>query len=917
MSLSSESGGAKRIDVFYLVFLAALVWAPFIVRICQGLSSLSPPLTHDVGFQWIPFKTFARECFSAGYFPLWCPRVFAGMPFAAFSHTGVFYPPGLVLLAGDYARAVNYFYPAHLCVAAFGVYALCRRSGASPAGSFFGALSYAFTGKPFYFIHFLPAACSNVWAPWLIWSAVGFLRHGRRTDFFLSGLFFCLQVLGGDVESTAYGLAFTALVLPALAPREKLFSARTPALALALGLGALLCMVQLLPLLEYSEHFIRDQGVTFSYFSARKLPLTLAWGALMPVSGVKDAGPAAFDAAYFYVGVAALVMAVSAVLGRSRPGLGWIALVAASAFAWSFGSFSILDRLQFLLPVLGKFGSPEQAFFMAQTLVALLAAIGFSDALSTEARPRALKAALVALVLAVLAISLGSSRFQFVYSPLISVSILSLCLLMVIVTRMKRPSAAGKVLAFSLLAFAFWDVYAQAFFRLPKSDPATFEYGDGLKAIMKEVAPSNQRHVMVSRRGLRDGELLFHAGMAMGTDSLDGWITVPPRDFAEFAALADPRAARFKDGKLDHLGLNVDMRDGGFIDASSMPLLDLLSLRYVIDRAMPLKFSSPFFLSLLQPELHRRTWPKGQRESSPPWKRDAEDPLGEGFFSSSDETRKYRLFINEGDRLVLAPPSAAGRIDEERKAWFTASVHGGATDETLFSKPIESAKLAAGQEKFQVGLGRYINSTVLLTLETKTDPGSRTFAAAAPTSYIVNKSKPFQLIDKRGKDLLVYENREALPRAFLVGASEVIEDKAKRLSRLSRMSRYEFTQRLVLEWEGPPASHERPSGSNKDEVRLESSSSQGRLYSVSSSKNGYLFLSDQYYPGWKATVKGKPRPILKANHCFRAVKVDEGRSAVEISFQPASFRVGLYTTLTGALCLAVAAGFGLLRPGKK
>lgn len=64
-----------------------------------------------------------------------------------------------------------------------------------------------------------------------------------------------------------------------------------------------------------------------------------------------------------------------------------------------------------------------------------------------------------------------------------------------------------------------------------------------------------------------------------------------------------------------------------------------------------------------------------------------------------------------------------------------------------------------------------------------------------------------------------------------------------------------------------------------------------------SSGDGFLFLSDTYYPGWRAYVDGKETKIYLANYAFRAVKVPEGRHKVEFRFVPMSFYYGAGITV--------------------
>ena len=54
-----------------------------------------------------------------------------------------------------------------------------------------------------------------------------------------------------------------------------------------------------------------------------------------------------------------------------------------------------------------------------------------------------------------------------------------------------------------------------------------------------------------------------------------------------------------------------------------------------------------------------------------------------------------------------------------------------------------------------------------------------------------------------------------------------------------------------------------------------------------------LFLSDNYYPGWKATVDGAETLILKADYTFRAISVPAGKHQVIFTYDPLSFKLGI------------------------
>jgi hypothetical protein len=97
------------------------------------------------------------------------------------------------------------------------------------------------------------------------------------------------------------------------------------------------------------------------------------------------------------------------------------------------------------------------------------------------------------------------------------------------------------------------------------------------------------------------------------------------------------------------------------------------------------------------------------------------------------------------------------------------------------------------------------------------------------------------------------------------------------------------------------------------EKSLETSIGKATLVSYNANKvvieyeaktDAFLYLSDTYYPGWRAYVDGKATKIYQANLAFRAVKIPMGSHRVEFRYIPFSFYIGLMLTIFGVvLCI--------------
>jgi len=77
---------------------------------------------------------------------------------------------------------------------------------------------------------------------------------------------------------------------------------------------------------------------------------------------------------------------------------------------------------------------------------------------------------------------------------------------------------------------------------------------------------------------------------------------------------------------------------------------------------------------------------------------------------------------------------------------------------------------------------------------------------------------------------------------------------------------------------------------------------------VTTDETGWLVLSDQYYPGWEATIDGRPVPIQITNAALRGICVPAGSYDITFVFRPVLLPTGIALSLLGIL-LVIIAGF--------
>lgn len=74
-------------------------------------------------------------------------------------------------------------------------------------------------------------------------------------------------------------------------------------------------------------------------------------------------------------------------------------------------------------------------------------------------------------------------------------------------------------------------------------------------------------------------------------------------------------------------------------------------------------------------------------------------------------------------------------------------------------------------------------------------------------------------------------------------------------------------------------------------IRLTSYEPNQLVYETSSPQDGIVVFSEIYYPGWTATIDGKPSDIARADYILRAMNVPAGKHTIEMRFDPQSLHI--------------------------
>jgi hypothetical protein len=189
--------------------------------------------------------------------------------------------------------------------------------------------------------------------------------------------------------------------------------------------------------------------------------------------------------------------------------------------------------------------------------------------------------------------------------------------------------------------------------------------------------------------------------------------------------------------------------------------------------------------------------------------------------------------------------------------------------------------------------------------------------------------KKWKLKEAAGKTL-VYENSEVLPRFYLVPQAKSYAPEAVRLAiitgQLPDGTAFDPKAMVLIDDHRdrgvatsepkkivPKVEESLPSAVEGPGLITRSDLGDERLlFEISMAKSGYFVLADMFYPGWQATVDGKPTEILPANYVQRAVFLGPGSHAVVFKYSPEPLARGKIIFVMAAFLWAVILAIGVV-----
>jgi hypothetical protein len=124
----------------------------------------------------------------------------------------------------------------------------------------------------------------------------------------------------------------------------------------------------------------------------------------------------------------------------------------------------------------------------------------------------------------------------------------------------------------------------------------------------------------------------------------------------------------------------------------------------------------------------------------------------------------------------------------------------------------------------------------------------------------------------------VYENTFAFPRAFFINNTLIVKSKQEAINAMFQVN-YQLNSRAVVENVVDNSLFK--SSWDIGQVNFVNYSDEKVLLKTKNSGDGFLILTDSFYPSWHATIDGQETKIYLTDFNFRGIIVPKGEHVVE------------------------------------
>ena len=841
-----------------------------------------------------------------GRLPLWEPSMGVGFPLLAEGNLSALYPPNLILYRlFPIHLAISYEILFHLISISIGMFFLCRACRLGTGGAWFAGLVMGFNGFTLAHLQHLSLLAAASWLPWMFFFQVEWLRARRQGQriwlywFLAVSAAVGLALLSGfpqiaalDLAAlVAFGIIESASAADAASKsRHGRFVSATrrvfddgAILVASILLGAAMAAVQLLPTLELLGYSARGMETGAGFFTSFSLDPRALAQFVLPFSQL--GAPADPNLEYWaYVGTLPLMLAFIAPIFRRDARTWFVVLIGLVALVLSLGEHTPFYSLLSFIPIFNRFRVPSRFLFLAALAAAFLAGTTF-DELANRLR------------------ELPNSSRLFV------VSILLLAGGMIGLVAYRDSQAvefwigAWTWFAWLFIVFSVGIVALALFRRLNRAMFTTWTIGSTLLNMTLFALPFLSTVDLMSPVSA----LAQVPPVIRAMDSARSMYRIMTNVYS--ASLRPNRPMAYgKQSAQIYISLPLQ-RNEEYLNSMSSAMLNLMNVRYFLQyNGKPpddLFDPSPaLILDVLRQKVEIPPTRVAQLEivSST----DGTENLPDGFVAG-----EITLDTIEGNRIVLPV-----RMGDETAEWTYGAV---GRDKVKHGKPAESQAFPA----YHVSIGH--DFVGLNYVARYTIPSAPLVSAVSARSFLPEGKLDIasvSLVDATGHStslaalahrgdfsiafkshaVTLLENRDVLPRAFLVHQAETVADDQA----LALMRQPSFRpDRIVLlsSNQTAPLLTENNGNAIGDEVTISDYAPERVVIDVKTNAAGYLLLTDTWYPGWQAAVDGQPAPIYRADYIFRAVPISPGQHTVTFEYHPQSFALGAWISASSLIVM--------------
>jgi len=837
----------------------------------------------DLFAYFYPYRDFVSAALRAGHLPLWNPYLFMGAPLLANSQAAVLYPLHWPLIWLDAPRQVAWSIVLHIWLAGVGTCLLGRKAlRLGPTAAWSAAAVFALGGFLGAQVEHVNQLNASAWMPWLLLCLEGAMRRGRgRWPALLGGgAVVALILLAGHTQA-AYIVLLGAGVWTLLRGMEQQRGWRglsgLGALAGMAGMGAALAAGQLLPTLELTRLSVRSGGLPYNEAASFSLKPGLIFKAFLPP--LLWVPP--FSEYIAYIGLLGLALAAVgawAILKRKHPG-GTALILALVGLFLAFGAYNpVYSLLYRLVPGFALFRVPARWLLLYSFGAALLAGIGM------EVLCRGKRGGLLLTLFLVAELFLAGRKLAYNHPT--------------------APAAFDSMRTAPAHLLAHQAADGEPFRFLSMSD-IRYDPGDlgDLQAMYSGQLPPEAIYDLIVATKMKE-VLAYNLPLRYRLFSVDGYDggLLPIARYVQMERLFLKQEEIWPDGRLRQQLRQVP----------AARLLSLLNVRYLItDKTQDVWIDDLFY------DLEHTV------------------PLGQVTLTDLPDFETTHL------GLVSYLTGTAGLADGTPVARVTVTATGGMTITAILRAGEHTAEglYQAGMvAHHQARVGHHWRDNeqgndyiTVLDLGRSWRPTAIAVRSLLPAGQF--HLRGMTLIDRKSGtgrtltinptyrlvhsgDVKIYENLQALPRAFIVHHARPVANDEEALAVL-RDPAFDPAGTVVLlaEAQGDFRPEE-----GRSTVHLLVYEPEFLHFQALLDSPGYLVLADTWYPGWVAEVDGHQVPILRANLYFRAVELTAGEHQVTFRFRPVSVRLGLGVGLASWLAWGLsvagwAVRFGPESPG--